>query len=101
MSGKSRSDIINDIEAHIQKGGSNFAEWYVGVAASPKNNLFKVHKLRQTGDAWIARHAFDHAQAAEVAEYFVTSRHTKGRYRDSKPGDEYVYAYKMKPHTTP
>ena len=101
MAGKSRSDIIADIEAHIQKGGANFAEWYVGIAASPKSNLFKVHKLRESGDAWIARRAFDSAQAAEVAEYFVTSRRSKGRYRDAKSGEEYVYAYKMKSHTNP
>lgn len=101
MAAKSRSDIIADIEGHIAKGGGKSSDWYVGIASSPKTNLFKVHKLRETGDAWIARHALNHAQAAEVAEFFVTTQGSKGRFRDPKPGEDYVYAYKMKSHTTP
>ena len=101
MAAKSRSDIITDIESHVLKIDGDFRGWYIGIAASPKTNLFKLHKLREVGDAWIARRAFGSAQAAEVAEYFVTTRHSKGRYRDPKPAEEYVYAYKMKSHTSP
>jgi len=101
MSEKSRSDIIDDIETHIAKLGGHFSEWYVGVANSPRTALFKRHKLKESGDPWISRKAITGLQAAEVAEYFVSARKTKGRFEDTDVDEIYVYAYKMKPHTKP
>lgn len=101
MATKSRGQIINDIEAHIASTGSRFDEWFVGVSDKPKHSLFSVHKLRTTGDAWIARKAVDDLQAQEVEEYFRTVRKTKGQKGESSLDHIYVYAYRMKPHTRP
>lgn len=101
MAVKSRSAIIQDFEAHVAKNGGDFAGWYVGVTAAPKKRLFGEHGLKAEGDAWICRRAIDGLQASEVAEYFATVRDTKGGKRASGVDDDYVYAYKMKPHTRP
>ncbi len=51
MSGKTRGQIIEEIEAHMGNVGGAYTEWFVGVSDKPKHMLFSVHKLRATGDA--------------------------------------------------
>lgn len=101
MSGKPRAQIIAEIEAHMAGVGVAYNEWFVSVTDKPKRTLFNVHKLRQTGDAWIARRAKDDLQAWEVEEYFRTVCKTRGQKTASSLDHVYVYAYRMKPHTKP
>ncbi|MDR3437762.1 hypothetical protein [Telmatospirillum sp.] len=101
MGGKTRGQIIQEIETHIASAGGNFSEWFLSVTDKPKHTLFRVHKLRTSGDAWIARKAIDDLQAWDVEEYFRTVRKTRGARGESTLDHIYVYAYKMKPHTTP
>ena len=98
---KSRSDIIGEIEDYVARSGANFAEWFVGVTGTPKATLFTRHKVRQKGDAWIARAAKDEYEAHEIAEYFISTRRTKGSLGERRETDLYVYAYKRKSHTAP
>lgn len=100
MSGRKRSEIIADLEAHVGKFGGDYSEWYVGVTANPKERLFTQHRLRSSGDAWIARRAMDDLQAAEVQEYFKSVRKTQGGVKGTLQ-DVFVYAYKRKSHTRP
>lgn len=99
MAGEKRPDIIGDIEDYIGCNGGVWREWFVGVTAAPKDRLFKQHKVRQQGDAWISRLAQDEHDAHEVAEYFITTRKTRGRHGDPRHADLYVYAFKLKEHT--
>ncbi|ARJ67575.1 hypothetical protein WV31_18880 [Magnetospirillum sp. ME-1] len=101
MAAKSRTQIIDDIEDCIGRNGGNFGEWYVGFTANPKVKLFSGHKLKEKGDAWISRLAKDEVEAHEVAEFFRTTRKTKGPGGQPGDNDLYVYAYKMKSHTKP
>ncbi len=99
--GKTRSDIIGDIEDYIARNGARFGEWFVGTTALPKVALFQKHAVRQKGDAWIARLAKDEYEAKDIAEYFLTSRQTQGRGSRGGDTEVYIYAYKMKSHTKP
>ncbi|OIQ97128.1 hypothetical protein GALL_208270 [mine drainage metagenome] len=101
MAAKSRSTIIADLEAHMAANGGVFTEWYVGVTDRPKHQLFTVHRLQSSGDAWISRKAPDDLQAGEVAEFFRTVRHTRGGTRPETLDHVFVYAYRLKPHTRP
>lgn len=101
MAAKSRTEIIGDIEDCIGRNGGRFGEWYVGYTAGPKQKLFGGHKIKEKGDAWISRLARDETEAHEVADYFRTTRHTKGPGGQPSDNDLYVYAYKMKSHTRP
>lgn len=98
---KGRSEIIADIEAHIAANGGAFDAWYVGFTASPKQALFKIHKLRDKGDAWIARKARDETEAFDVVEFFRTVQKTQGKKGAAGEEDLFVYAYRTKPHTKP
>jgi hypothetical protein len=101
MAAKSRSEIIDDIEDCIARNGGNFGGWYVGFTGSPKLKIFKLHKVKEKGDAWVSRLARDEHEAHEVAEYFRTIRRTKAPGGQPAEGEHYVYAYKLKPHTSP
>lgn len=99
MAAKSRSEIISDIEDCIAKNGAKFGEWFVGCTGAPKAMLFTQHRLKPTGDAWITRLAKDELDARDVVEYFMSARKTKGRPKDVRDTDLYVYAFKIKSHT--
>jgi hypothetical protein len=101
MVGKPRTSIIDDIELHIIKNGGGWADWYVGVTDRPKYALFTMHRLRTSGDAWIARKAIDDLQASEVEEFFRTVKKTRGHPEKTTLDHVFVYAYRMKPHTKP
>lgn len=99
MAAKARSQIIGEIEDYIDRNGGDYREWFVGATGAPKAMLFTQHKVRQTGDAWIARLAKDDLDARDVVGYFVGTRKTKGRTKEGRDTDLYVYAYKVKSHT--
>jgi hypothetical protein len=101
MATKTRSEIIGDIEDYISRNGASFGEWYVGFTANPKTRLFGKHKLKEKGDAWVSRLAKDEYEAHEIVEYFRTTRRTKAATGQPADSDLYVYAYKMKAHTSP
>jgi hypothetical protein len=99
MTAKSRSQIIGEIEDYIDKNGGSFGQWFVGCTGAPKAMLFSQHGVKQSGDAWIARQAKDDLDAFDVVEYFVATKRTKGRAKERRDTDLYVYAFKVKSHT--
>lgn len=99
MTAKSRSQIIGEIEDYIDKNGGSFGQWFVGCTGAPKAMLFSQHGVKQSGDAWIARQAKDDLDAFDVVEYFVGTKRTKGRAKERRDTDLYVYAFKVKSHT--
>ncbi|MBF0374349.1 MAG: hypothetical protein HQL39_13155 [Alphaproteobacteria bacterium] len=102
MAGKSRSDIIRDIEDFMARSGGGGAEWFVSVTDNPKRKLFTDHKVRSEGDGWISRRALDDLQAQQVEEYFRTVRKTVAAPKITGGMDAvFVYAYRRKAHTKP
>lgn len=99
MAAKSRSTIIGDIEDFIDRNGAAFPEWYVGCTSTPKDTLFSLHQVKQSGDAWISRLSKDEYDAKDVVEYFITTRGTRGRRKEGQDGALYIYAFKIKSHT--
>ncbi|MFN3077745.1 MAG: hypothetical protein ABT940_12885 [Alphaproteobacteria bacterium] len=97
---KSSSEIIQDVETYIARFGGVFGEWYVGTSTDPKHALYKVHKLKE-GDPGLLRTSHTEIQAAEVVEYFVQTRRTKGKVEQPESGRLHVYIYKRQPHTKP
>jgi hypothetical protein len=98
---RSRTEIIDDIEAYVARCGGRFGEWYVGVTAAPKRSLFTKHLVREKGDPWIGRIAKDEFEARDIAEYFVGTRGTQGSLGTKAESEFYVYAYQRRPHTKP
>lgn len=101
MAIKKQSEIIQEIETHIQSNGCSFAGWYVGITENPKVRLFKQHRLREKGDGWICRRTYDREQALEIMEYFRTVRQLSHIDTTESNDAVYIYAYRMKAHTSP
>jgi len=101
MAAKARNVIISEIEQCIASSGYGFSDWFVGITDKPKHQIFSTHKVRQTGDAWISRLALSDLQAAEIEDYFRSVRKTRGKPGPTTLDHVYVYAYRMKEHTSP
>jgi len=90
--------VISEILAHIRLCGGGYPDWYVGIAAEPKDRLFNSHGVRQ-GDAWIHRECDSSAAAREVEAYFVKTLGAAGGPGGGDYSTTHVYAYKIAPHT--
>lgn len=101
MAGKSRSEIIKDIEALVKKSNSKCESWVVGVTSDPRFTLSKQHNVGQQGDSFIARCALDDLQANEVVDYFTSVQGSIEGVRVPGVDSVHVYAYKPRPHTKP
>lgn len=98
---KSKQEIIDDINAHIQRCGGNYSDWYVGISKDAKDRLFNGHSVREKKDPWIYRSASSSQTAREVEDYFVNTRGTNGGGSGGDNTSDMVYAYKKAVHTNP
>lgn len=101
MTVMSERKIAGEIEAYITKSGSPNADWYVGIAAVPRERLFKEHSLHEKGDLWIYREAESATSARKVEQYFIESLNTNGGGGGGGANTKYVYAYRKNSHTNP
>lgn len=91
---KSKEEIIEDIEDHIANRGGDLDEWYVGIAAKPRERLFDDHSVDEDNGFWIHRRASSDSVAREIEQYFLD----QGAQGGTGGGDEdttAVYAYKI------
>lgn len=100
MTNDSASQIINDINAHMRSCGGKASDWYVGIAADPRDTLFNRHGVTEQGGIWIYRQATSDSVARQVEKAYLDSGH------DGGPGGGdastvYVYAYLKSRGTAP
>jgi len=98
---KSKQDIINDINAYIQKGGGGYRAWYVGISKNAHDRLFGSHNVRDGYDWWIYRQASSSQIAREIESYFVNSLGVDGGSGGGDVTADEVYAYKKAANTNP
>ena len=99
---KSVQQIKFEIMAHIKEFGSNFDDWYVGVADNPKEALFKKHKLDPDRDIWMYKQALSLAACKTVQRYFLDTLNTDGEPPANGTEDtDCVYLYKKSARTVP
>jgi len=98
---QSKQEIINDINAYIQKCGEGYRAWYVGISNDARDRLFKSHNVNENGDLWIYRQASSAQVAREIEDYFVNSLGADGGTGGGDVTADKVYAYKKAAHTNP
>jgi len=98
---KSEEEIKSDIKAYIQKSGSGYGAWYVGISKDARDRLFRGHGVHEKGDLWIWRQAQSSTVARNIEAYFVNTLDTDGAPGGGDKDADYVYAYKKAAHTTP
>ena len=91
---KSKKEIIKDIQGLMTKRGGDMDDWYVGIAAKPRERLFDDHSVDEDKGAWIHRRASSDSVARDIEKHFLD----KGARGGRGGGDENstaVYAYKI------
>ncbi len=93
MASQEKQQLATEIKNHIEKEGSGYKNWYVGITNDIDKRLFGDHCVSKQS-WWIHREARNSAEAREIEEYFFG----KGCQGDTGGGDnstKYVYAYKI------
>jgi len=98
---KLEAEIKQEIKNHMQECGGSYSDWYVGISSDPRKRLFEEHKVREKGDAWIYRQAYNNESARNVEQYFINVLGTDGGSGGGDESSVYVYAYKKNNHTEP
>jgi hypothetical protein len=90
---KQRDDNFGH-QSYVSVNGGPYSQWYIGIAAAPRQRLFNDHCVTENGGAWIYRECSTSSAAREIEEYFIQL----GMQGGPGGGDattKYVYAYKI------
>ena len=91
--------LVKDFEEFFAKHGRYYSEFYVGIAADPKDTLFNRHSVNEKRDAWIhSNNALLSSTVRDIEQLFL-ARGAKGGPGGGDSSTRYVYAYKIAPHT--
>ena len=86
---KNKQEIIDDINAHINKGGGGYGAWYVGIANDAKkrlgeHNVTEWWIIRQASSAQVAREiVLNESEADLIYGYTIVSDVIGNRKRNT------------------
>jgi hypothetical protein len=93
--------IKEDLKKHIDKEGSVFSNWYVGITDNCKRRLGEHSVPTGKGEAWwICREAEDDETARKIEKYFIDLG-CDGGDGGGDDDSKIVYAYKKTNKTNP
>ena len=92
---QSGNQIAADIDRYIWNHGGLYRNWYVGIAANPRDRLFSNHNVSEQFGSWIYREAANDAVARNVEQHFVNQKGTQGGSGGGDFRTRYVYAFKI------
>ena len=98
---KSAQEIVQEIIAHIQKEGSSYSSWYVGIASDPESRLFSDHGVSKDNGWWIYQDAGNEENARAIEKYILENYRTAGGSGGGDYTTKFVYAYKKTSTTNP
>lgn len=97
--GKSATEIVKDILAHVAKEGSSYSNWYAGITANIKRRLHEEHNVPKEGHWFIHRSAISETDARAAEETLLDKGFDGGEGGGENP--TIVYAYKKTSRTDP
>jgi hypothetical protein len=94
--------IKYEILAYIKEFGGDFSEWYVGIAADPKHEMFETHSVNENDDIWLYKQALTYRACKTIQDYFLDKLKTDGRsVTDGNEDTDCVFLYKKSSRTLP
>ena len=94
--------IKYEILAYIKEFGGDFQDWYVGIAADPKNTMFEKHSVHKDDDIWLYKQALTFTACKTIQEYFLEILKTDGKaVAQGDENTDCVYLYKKSERTIP
>lgn len=89
-----KAQIIQDISTYVTNGGGSYSQWYIGIAAVPRDRLFTDHNVSEKNDLWIHDTCSTSDEARAIEDYFV-AKGMKGGPGGGDATTKSVYAYKI------
>ncbi len=89
------SNIIQEVDGYIKKGGRPYGDWYVGITDNPIRRLFLEHNVSRETGQWIYREAYSDTSAREVESFFLDYKGTQGGPGGGDENSRFVYAYRI------
>ena len=94
--------IKYEILAYIKEFGGDFSDWYVGVSADPKNEMFNQHSVHEKDDIWLYKQALTFKACSTVQQYFLETLNTDGKpIANGNEDTDCVFLYKKSGRTIP
>lgn len=97
---KDKKEIISEFKIHIEKEGSGYGSWYVGISKDARDRL-NQHGVPEKNAWFIYRQAATSSVAREIEDYFVNSLGTDGGTGGGDETADMVYGYKKTVNTNP
>lgn len=96
---KSKKEIINDIDNHMQMSGKRYySDFYIGITNDIERRLFTEHNVNKETMWWIYRTANSKAVAQEIEGYYL-KKGMKGDTGGGTDDSRIVYCYAVGPTT--
>lgn len=98
--GKSEEALVQEFNAWLMPLSGTYGDYYIGIAADPKDRLLNGHGLDDTGgkDTWRFDTALDSDVALQVVRHFLATG-MKGGAGGGDPDLTGVYIYKITPRS--
>jgi hypothetical protein len=85
--------VEKEIDNRIHRSKRGYPDWYVGIAANPRERLFLGHNVSELNGTWLYRDAGSVFTARDIEAIFIEKGCKSGITREDDP--HYVYAYQM------
>jgi len=87
---------------YIKEFGTNFSDWFVGISADPKKDLFDKHFVDKEKDIWLHKQAVSLTACKTIQKYFLQNLNTDGEILTEEQEDMVnVYLFKKSVDTIP
>ena len=91
-----------EILAYMKEFGGDFNDWYVGIAADPKDIMFQTHKVHKEDDIWLHKQALTFTACKTIQKYFLEILKTDGEaVLEGDEDTDCIYLYKKSSRTIP
>lgn len=90
-----KQKIQDEIVAHINKEGSGFKNWYVGITGDINERLFGYHKVPKENAWYIYQKASCSKDAREIENFIIDNYGTQGGCGGGNDDCCYIYAYRI------
>lgn len=89
-----KQQILQNIIDYVAKCGGTYSQWYVGVAAIPRDRLFNNHSVDEKSGYWIYDTCATSDEARAIEDYFI-GKGMKGGPGGGDSTTKSAYAYKI------
>jgi len=83
------------IDDYVRGCGGVYSDWYVGIAADPRERLFTDHNVDEKKGHWVFQRCADSVIARELERYFTNTLGANGGPGGGDHTTTYIYAYKI------